>query len=517
MHLQAPHCPACGAPLDVPVNVERVLCPYCAASLIVDPGRVSTQPRDRTEHVEEDKVAWPEPEATLRNWATSRFELSLVEQHIEGAVPDVFAGLELGEERFAFVSARVVNKDGRPIQWSLEEAFGALKASLENDGDPGLAANLALEALCTKPFEHRFECAIALFEPRHMRVTPYSVGAADSILWASSEEGRGITKSLRHQALERKSLRERGDHFANGEPIHLAVGDLIVFASPGFLSRGASGYFGGSRLLFETVNAHLGEAPLRIVALSKNAFWSDFQKHAKSGIGPVGDVKVVAVRPVLPDLLTTLPKLETQVLKPRRFEFAAALQPGDQLRLLPLHDDRQVAVWLSGGSEAAMNTACDAVLAVLDEKNHGDNENPRRAGREALAAIGPHRLAVIQFINQHQRVKYFRAGWRHPLALGARGGRGDNLQQFDEGGEVTIAEGGRLFFPGGLSYEGEHGSAESFATVWRGGKASRLFEALLHHWKTKKSGNALEAILKAALSDEAGADVSGFALVTGLP
>ena len=56
-----------------------------------------------------------------------------------------------------------------------------------------------------------------------------------------------------------------------------------------------------------------------------------------------------------------------------------------------------------------------------------------------------------------------------------------------EGGEATVHEGSRLFFPGGLVYEGQHGEAQAFAAVWRGGKASRLYAALGAHWKTKKT------------------------------
>jgi hypothetical protein len=115
-------------------------------------------------------------------------------------------------------------------------------------------------------------------------------------------------------------------------------------------------------------------------------------------------------------------------------------------------------------------------------------------------------------------VKHFRGGWKQPLGLGPRGVRdGSGGQQFDEGGEATVNEGSRLFFPGGLAYEGQHGSAESFATVWNGGKASRLYEAFTLHWKTKKTRAALEKLVRAAASDLPDADLTGLALVTGLP
>ncbi|MCP2821122.1 hypothetical protein NK918_24520, partial [Salmonella enterica subsp. enterica serovar Typhimurium] len=80
------------------------------------------------------------------------------------------------------------------------------------------------------------------------------------------------------------------------------------------------------------------------------------------------------------------------------------------------------------------------------------------------------RMAVIQLFDQHERVKYWRHGWKQPLALGPRGLRSDGgMQQFDDGGEVTVNEGSRLFFPGALEFEGQHAQASEFARVWRGG------------------------------------------------
>jgi LSD1 subclass zinc finger protein len=259
MRLQAPHCPSCGAPVDVPPGAERVVCSFCQTTLVVEAHAVSTRGAAPRHAPEKSKAPpFPEPEATLRNWAVPRFELSLIEQPIPGAVPEVFAGLELPDERFAFISLRIVDADGAPVAVSLQPAFDALTSSLQNDGDPGLSANLALEALCAGPFSHRLEVAIALFEPARMRVTPYSAGAREALAWVSSEEGRTIVISGHGNTLERKSLRERGDHFENGRPIHLAAHDLVLFPSPGFLGRGAKGYGNGLHAMTEAANAHLG-------------------------------------------------------------------------------------------------------------------------------------------------------------------------------------------------------------------------------------------------------------------
>jgi len=536
MRIQALHCPSCGAPLGAVPEEPQTTCGYCHAVLRVDHERVSTSratdafaaPKKQDDEVE----PYAEPEVTLSTWVAPRFELSFLEQPIPGAPHEVFAGFELADQKFAVCYLRVIDDEGRGVRAGKVElgpAFEVLKASLEADADPGLAANLALEKLCEKPFTHKLECAIALFEPRHMRVTLYNAGCRDAVSWASSEEGRAVTPGSAHDALERKFLRETRDHFKNLPPVHLAAHDLVVAASAGFCGRGAGGYANGVRVLQDTLNAQLGEEPLRVVTLAKNGFWEDFQEHRKRkhNDAPAGHVKLAAVRAVLPPLVTALPPgFELESLRSRRFELSLLTRANDAVRLVPLHDDRQVLVWLSPVEGAlppkAFDLACEAIVSLLDRPDLGDNENPRRAGREAYDAIGLRadqaRMAVIQLFDAHERVKYYRAGWKQPVGLGPRGVRdGGAGQQFDEGGEATVNGGARLFFPGGLTYEGQHGSVEGFATVWSGGKASRLYEAFTQHWKTKKTQAALEKLARAAVSDLPGADLSGLALVTGLP
>lgn len=526
MRIQALHCPACGAPLPVPEGASRFSCGYCETTLLIEEERVSTRrPAPPKAHASDDEAPYPEPDATLWAKVFPRFELSVIEQRIPQAVPELFAGIELAQERFAFISLRVVDRDGRPVVHPLDAAFATLKTSLEDDGDPGLAANLALETLCEKPFDHRLECAVILFEPRHMRVTGYLAGAPGSVVWASSEEGRSITLDGHHAALERKLLRESADHFSNSPPVQLAATDLILVPSAGFIGRGARGYSNGAYVLHEVANAQLGEEPLRVVTLAKNAFWADLHKASRGQPPPVGDVRLAAVRAVAAPLVTSLPpRWAVKSFRSRRYELSCLAGERDELKLVPLHGDRQVLVWLSplegALPEGALTTLLAPITALLDGDT-GDNENPRRAGREALAALGrPEssvRLAIIQLFDQYERVKYWRHGWKQPLALGPRGLRGDSMQQFDEGGEATVHEGARLFFPGALAYEGQFSSAAEFSRVWPGGKASRLYASLGAHWKTKKTERALQQLALAARSDDPEADLSGVALVTGVP
>lgn len=533
IRIQALHCPSCGAPLDVPPGAPRATCAFCHAVLAVEHERVSTTRAQQppTERKPEEPIApYPEPDVTLSSFVAPRFELSFLEQPIPDAPPEVFAGFELGDQRFALAYLRVVDAHGAGVTTDLAGAFAALKDSLEADADPGLAANLALEALCRKPFPHRLECSVALFEPRHMRVVLYNAGCRDAVFWASSEEGRAVTPGTPHDALERKFLREARDHFHNHPPVHLAAHDVVVMASAGFCGRGRGSSTNGVRVLLDTLNGQLGEEPLRVVTLAKNGFWEDFQehrrRHKKAELAPLGHVKLAAVRAVLPPQAEALPKdLVVETVKSRRFEVALLARPADEVALVPLHGDRQVLIWLSPVKGAlppkAFETAKAAIVDLLDRPDYGDNENPRQAGRNAYDALGVKpdavRLAVIQLFDAHERVKYYRAGWKQPIGLGARGVRdGSAGQQFDEGGEATVNAGARLFFPGTLAYEGQHGSPASFATVWSGGKASRLYEAFTHHWKTKRSAAALDRLAKAALSDAPDSDLSGMAIVTGV-
>lgn len=453
--------------------------------------------------------------------------MSAIEQKVPEGVRDRFQSLELGDERFALVYIRLQDPQGKPADGDLDTPFAALQASLEQDGDPGLAANLALEALCQGPFAGRLECAILMFEPRHMTVTAYNAGCRDTGWWVSHELGSSTHVGGHHDALERRMLRKSGDHFTNDRTVHLASGDVFVVVSAGFAGRGGKGQWPtGIGTLTDVLNEHIGEEPLRVVTLVKNAFWEKRSKHRDGAGPPVGDVKIAAVRAIPPPLATKIPgdgRVETHLS--RKFETAIVRGPRDRVRLCPLHSDRRVLIWMSPAgaaelTEPAFETGVQAILSVLDGTT-GDNDNPREAGRDAFEAMklprSALRMAVIQYLDLYGRVKSFRSGWHQPISLGNRGIRDHGgQQQFNEGSEATVNPGGRLFFPGPLEYEGEHHQAESLAEVWPGGKASRLYETLTVHWKTKNTAKALERLVLAAASDADIPDAVGIALVTGL-
>ena len=526
MRLQAFHCPSCAARLDIKAGASRIKCDYCGGTLVVEGETVSSQgPHARQQAAEADKSDYPEPGATLYTREAARFEMSVIEQRIPEGIPDRFTHLELGDERFALVYVRHLDSQGAPVAGDVETPFQALKGSLEADGDPGLAANVALEELCGHGFAGKLEVAILMFEPKRMTMTAYSAGCRDAFWWVSNEEGRSMTPGHGHEPLERKFLRETRDYFSNEREISLAAGDLFVFVSAGFAGRGGKGMWPtGISTLTEVLNEHLGEDPLRVVTLAKNAFWEKRSKHRDGSGAPCGDVKIAAVRAIPPPLATAIPGAgRIAMAKTRKYEIGFVKGPKDEARVFPLHSDRQVLIWMSpvsgGLAEGAFDAGSKAILEVLDGQT-GDNDNPRCAGDAAYEALklGPSqvRMAVIQCLDCYGRVKSWRAGWKQPIALGPRGIQSDGQQQFDERSEATVGSGSRLFFPGPLEYEGQQASADGLAGVWSGGKASRLYEALGAHWKTKKTDKALEKLVLAAASDVPLADAVGIALVTGL-
>lgn len=514
MILRALYCPSCGARLDLDPGARKLTCSYCEGTLLVQPEEIR--------HVAAPQIPeepYHPPDSRLFQHRTDRFELSVLEQLIPGAGSEVFAPVPLDGGRFAIYFLRLVDPKGRSLPQDPRPAARRLEESLQEDADPGLAAYHALEFLAEEGFCDGLETAIALFEPERSRVILYNAGCRDCAWWVSHEEGRCQTPHTPHSVLERRMLRESRDYFSNASPVYLASGDLVVLLSAGFAGRGGGPYSSGLGRFAETMNRHIGEDPLRVVTLAKNSYW-EARVPADRANPPSGHLRVAAVR-AIPPPLADAPSGAATLVRGRSFEVALWQAPGDVVLELPLHADRRALLWLSGAelSRESVQAAREAVLAVLDRPDHGDNENPREAGRRALEHLpGGTRLALIQLFEEYRRVKYFRHGWKQAIALGPRGLHDTaGLQQFDEGGEATVSEGARLFFPGALGYPGQVARAADLAEAWWGGKASRLYEALAAHWRTKKSERALEALVRAAVSDRPEAEVEGMGLVTGVP
>ena len=512
--IRALYCPGCGAPLD-PGEETRLRCLYCDSVLEIRQRKVSQTESSASQLTALDVDSLPL--ADLFSSETGRFELSVLEQPVPGTQPDGFFPLTLAQGRFALVSLRLVGDDRRTKTGDLTELTETVRLSLEEEEDPGLAAYQALETLSRGTYDGKLEIAILLFSPDRSSVTVYNAGCQSSLWWVSSEEGRVIDVFRSYPPLERKMLRQSTDHFSNCQPCYLASNDLIVMVSAAYAGRGGGSYSDGTRALLDSLNEHLGEHPLRVVTLAKNAYWEKLSPSAKEE--PLsGTLRVAAVRALAPPV-TAAPDFE---LRLRRmgygtFEAVFLTSPGESLTLHQLHDDRCCLLWIEGQPDEAVARMTEAVLEVLDRENHGDNENPREAGRRALALSNGStcRLLVLQLFPRWGRAKWFRAGWHQPLCLGPRGLKDvARAQMFDEGGEATVDPKARLLFTGSLPLAGPAPDAEELARQWYGGKSSALYDALFAHWRTTKGERALSKLAAATLADRPEASLSGLALLT---
>lgn len=513
LKLRAFFCPCCGARLDPPAR-RVVQCSYCDARLQSDETFIEA------ELPEAHKT--PEPDLSQCRLSQARqgcFEMSWLHQPLVDPERDRLHFFSLGERECALVYLRICDRQGKSLDHPLP--LSPLQESLQAFRDPGLAAHQALEWLCEQPqgFAHQLECAICLFDQARARVTVYSAGCSQSIYWLSNEQASVTDLAGNQGPLERKMLMETRDYFSHRSPCHLAALDSVILVSAGYAGRGDGSYASGTSALYQELREQLGEDPLRLVTLAKNAFWHQ-RCPAASEIQPGNSLHVVAVqaRPSAPSFQPE--PLPLVSLNSRRFD--NALWPGadDFYELLPLHDQRWVLIWASNDglpwSSEASQLARQAILEVLDRKDHGDNENPRLAGRQLEAVVPVTRLAVVQLLDRHRRVKYYRKGLPQPLYLAPRGQRSSSIMAFDEGGEVTLEPGSRLLF---LSNHLEEGilSLEQLPPHWPGGKASHLFLTLSRLWTTPPCPEALQKVLRAIAWDQQPLGPGGYLLVTSRP
>lgn len=514
MNLKAYYCPGCGASVDPEVGATRVACAYCGSTLEVGQRKIVQVMISDTHAAEHhlDEL----PPAALWSTETGRFELSVLDQEIPGSLPDGFFPLSLSQGRFALVYLRLTDDKERTRAADLTPVREVLREHLEDEEDPGMAAYAALESLCQGAFDGRLEVAITLFSPQRCSVTAYNAGCRSALWWVSSEEGRCIDIFRFNPALERKMLRQDQDNFSNSPPCYLAAGDLVVMASAAYSGRGGGSYSDGTGSLLRSLNEHLGEHPLRVVTLAKNRFWEELNRSAREQ-RLSGPIRVAAVRAMAPqaDDPSPLPG-EIRSFSVPGFELSVLEAPGQSLRLCPLHDERYCLIWTEGLTAADVASLEEAVLEVLDRPNHGDNENPREAGRQGLARIGCSApLLVLQLFPRWGRAKWFRAGWQQPLCLGPRGFRdAASAQFFDGGGEASVYDRSRLYFPGALPIKEHAPGGAELAQRWVGGKASALYGALFAHWRTSKTERALEKLLRAARADQPEVAMAGSALLT---
>lgn len=505
--LRAFYCPCCGARLDPPGS-RRVVCAYCDAQLQAEPEFISESQPQRYEF-----------SSRLSQNRTARFEMSWLHQRVCEHELDKLHFESLGERYSALIYLRRCDGQGKSQAGPLP--LEPLLESLRAYRDPGLAAHQALEWLCEQPqgFSQKLECAICLFDEERSRVTVYSAGCRDTIYWLSNEQASVTDLAGYQDALERKMLAEERDNFSNQRPRPLAAMDAVVVVSAGYAGRGDGSYASGTSVLVQELRELLGEDPLRLVTLAKNAFWEK-RPPAAYEEDPSNSLHVVAVQARPNQAAASPTNFPLVSLGTAAFELAAWSGPDDFLELLPLHDQRQVLVWASNDGLAWTSQQSDllrqTILEVLDQPHHGDNENPRVAGRLARERVPFSKLVIIQCFDRYQRVKYYRVQQPHPVYLAPRQGQNSsNLMAYDEGGEVSLDPGARLLFLG-CPLSGEPLSMNDLAEIWPGGKASSLHLSLTKLWTTPPGQAALQKVLTAVVGDGIKA-APGYFLVTSRP
>lgn len=518
VRVYSPHCPNCAAALSFDPSASSVDCDYCSATLILDLGRVtyrrtraprvSTGPEETEEGAQLLPIDQPDPSLVTRDAA--RFSLRILEQKRADPSPEIFRSVELDGMRFAVATLRCVDEDENPIVLDLTSAWNVLAESLTDDGDPGLAVNLALEEISRNPKFKKLQAAVALLDPERTTALVYCAGIRDGVMWVSTEEARPIYAGPAHQALEKSDLAKSGDQFDNGRELQLAALDLIVMTSFAYLRDPVIGRNGASAMT-NTLRENLAEDPERVVTLIKNAFWEARDKRGDDERDIAGDIIVAAVgaRLAAPEVEVDATK-SIEALETSRFAIALQRQPGDMVALRPLDENRHGFVWAAAKDGAlateAFEELCEGVYAVLGKMGHGDFDNPRAAGRAGLARMGAATeglsVLVAHLSDEHRRLKYFTKGWKAGAMIGARSIKSNGgQQQFDEGGELSLGDNERILFPGELPYEGQVLRAEDLSERWYGGKSSHLYEALRLHWRTRKCEKALAKLVAAARAD----------------
>jgi len=492
--LRAFFCPCCGARLEPPA-LRLIQCSYCDARLQADPQSIVEQPSGP------DQLP-----CSLSQDRCGRFELSHLYQAVGGHRSDEIQFFPLRCNDCALVLLRRCDSQGRNLPGRLP--WLEIAHSLAEYGDVGLAAYQALQALCEDPqgFPDRLECAIAHFDHQRALVTVYAAGCRDSIYWLSNEQGSLTDLAGYREALERKMLVEQRDYFSPSATCEMAALDAVVLVSAGYAGRGGGPYASGTAALLEQLRASIGEDPLRLVTLAKNAFWKN-RPPAAYEHPPAGALHVVAVqaRPSPASKPWVQPPIQTLVSP--SFETSTWAGPDDYLALLPLHGQRSVLVWASNAGLPFTPEQTDVlrrtILEVLDRLEHGDNENPRVAGRLAQERVPLTSVAIFLLLDRYHRIKYYRFGVPHPIYLAPRPGQnGSAIMAYDEGGELTLERGARLLLLCSPR-DGEPLSRDDLARVWPGGKASNLYACLTRLWTTPPTEPALQQVLEAARGDEA--------------
>ncbi len=508
LELVAYHCPQCGGNVTATASAENVRCEHCGCVLRVEGKKQEAPPPPppRPKQPERPPPFVPPREPTVVTRELGRFEVTLLRQSIRPDPTEAMIWVPLDEERAGIYLLRIVSEQGsvvKPLQGPLGELALAATKSLRERRDPGLALKAALRALDASRAPGFLGGFVAVLDSERSHVVALNAGAPGALLHASVELGSTTCPGYDHRALDRKQLRASQDAFGNEDPVLLARGDVLVVSS-----------LGAPRSLHDALDKHWTASSLEVARAVHDAYWAERFKAWDSHVPPNGDVLVVAVRvrgnsELRPEPQASLP---VKTFETKLFQVALAAGEGAFVDFRPLHSERHQLVWIEGAPPELCAKAAESIFALFDGKS-GDNDNARRAGREA-GIPGGARALVLQMHDVHGKVSYWTQGWKSAFPLGTRTDRTPTHQQFDGGGEAWPRAGGRLLFPGSIPLARNFWLLDQLPLNWTGGKASCFYELAKDHEDHATGEGFLAALACAVRRDAASAPLDGIGAVT---
>lgn len=512
LELVAYHCPQCGGNVKIDSLVANVTCAHCGCVLKVEPQRAEKPERKQRAGEKERPPAFlPPREPTVVTRELGRFQVTLLRQSIREDAREAMVWVPLDEHRAGVYLVRIVEEgkgsSATPIAGPLGEIALAMTKSLRERRDPGLAIKAALRTLDSSRAPGLLEAFAGVFDSEKSELTMLNSGVNGVLVHASVEEGRTISPSYDRGALDRRQLRSNPDVFANRSPILLTRGDVLTVSN-----------VGERRSIHEALDKHWSADSLEIAKSVHEAFWHERINAYDSHVPPVGDVLVIGVRVRGNAEIRPEPEVPLSVKSFRSPLFDIALAPSEAgfVDWRPLHSKRHQLVWLEGpGVTKELGDKVVAATLEVSDGQTGDNDNPRRAGRDAEIPAGVKAL-VLQVHDVHGKLSYWSRNWTEGFTLGTRSDRTPTHQQFDEGGDSWPREGGRLLIPGEAPLAKKFAHLDQLPFYWSGGKASCLYELCKDQEDHATSESFLRATAVAIKHDNPAASLGGLGVVTKL-
>ncbi len=514
LELVAYHCPQCGGNVKIDSLVANVKCLHCDCVLKVEPKRADpSEKKPRSRGADKPPPFLPPREPTVVTKELGRYDVTLLRQSITETAGEAMVWVPLDEKRAGVYLVRVVEEgkgsSAKPVPGPLGEIALAMTRSLRERRDPGLAVKAALRALEASRAPGMLEAFAGVFDSDRSELVTLNAGVNGVLVHASVEEGRTMSGSWDRGSLDRRQLRTNNqDAFANRSPTHLARGDVLVVSS-----------LGERRSIHEALDKHWNADSLEIARAVHTAYWDERINSWDAHVPPVGDVLIIGVRVRGNSEIRSAPDVPLTVksFRSKLFDIAIAPAEGAFVDWRPLHSNRHQLVWLEGPgvTREAGEKIVAAALEVSDGQT-GDNDNPRRAGRDAGIPGGVKAL-VIQVHDVHGKLSYWTRHWKSGFTLGTRSDRTPTHQQFDEGGDSWPRDGGRLLVPGELPITKAFAHLDQLPYHWQGGKASCLYELCKDHEDFAASESFVKAAAVAARRDDPNASLNGLGAVTRLP